>query len=146
MKIVFCDIDGVLNSAYYTTHGGGGIVAVEKRKVQNLKKIMDATDAKAVIISRANSLFKSFSQQRLADIRSFGVEPFDSITDFEFQESKEPAIRRWLKKHPEVTNYVILDDVAADLPREFGTRFIHIKTKHGLTYNHVAKAIEALNL
>ena len=40
MKIIFTDIDGVLNSAYYTASAGGGISFIEERKVKNLKKIV----------------------------------------------------------------------------------------------------------
>jgi len=146
MKIIFCDVDGVLNSAYYTAKDGGGICAVEKRKVDNLKKIIDATGASVVICSRAHSWSKSLNELRMNDIINFGVTPFASITDIEYQESKALAIQRWMRKNNyENVNFVVFDDCASDLAMRFGERFIHIKTKHGLTSAYVKKAIEILN-
>ena len=86
MKIIFTDIDGVLNSAYYIASTGGGISFIEERKVKNLKKIVEATGAVVVVVSRANAfLGKEFDEARLNGIKEYGVMPIDSIRDIEFQ-------------------------------------------------------------
>ena len=145
MKIIFSDIDGVLNSAYYTARDGGGISAIEERKVKNLKKLLDDTSAQLVICSRANSLLgKDFNNARINQIKEHGVTPLDSIMDIEFQESKSNAINRWLRNHPEVTNFVVFDDCASDLEQQFGKQFIHIKGRHGLTKQYIEQALKML--
>ena len=147
MKIIFTDIDGVLNSAYYNQRNYGNIAAIEERKVKNLKKIVDATGAVVVVVSRANSfLGKDFNELRINDIKSFGVEPIDSITDIYYQESKVDPIRRWLKRNnAEESIFVVFDDCASNLKQEFGNRFIHITGLNGLTPKYVNEAISILN-
>ncbi len=147
MKIIFIDIDGVLNSAYYTASTGGGISFIEERKVNNLKKIVDATGAVVVVVSRANAFMgKEFDEARINGIKQYGVIPRDSIRDIEFQDSKVGPIRRWLKRNnAEESGFVVLDDCPSNLQQEFGNRFIHIAGKHGLTPKYVKKAIEILN-
>lgn len=146
-KIIFTDIDGVLNSAYYTSTIGGGISLIEERKVKNLKKIMDATGAVVVVVSRANAFMgKEFDEARINGINQYGVIPLDSIRDIEFQDSKVGPIRRWLKRNnTEDSAFVVLDDCPSNLQQEFGNRFIHIAGKHGLTPKYVKQAIAILN-
>ena len=147
MKIIFTDIDGVLNSAFYDPKTGGKILPIEESKVKNLKKIIDSTGAVVVIISRANAfLGKEFDEQRISDINRYGVTPIDSIRDIELQESKAYPIRRWLRRHNEENSiFVVLDDCASNLKQEFEEKFIHITGKHGLTPKYVKQIIEILN-
>ena len=147
MKIIFTDIDGVLNSAYYTASTGGGISFIEERKVKNLKKIVDATGAIVVVVSRANALLgKAFDEERINGIKQCGVNPADSIRDIEFQDSKVGPIKRWLSRNnAEDASFVVFDDCQSNLKQEFGERFIHVTGKHGLTTKYVEQAIEILN-
>ena len=145
VKIIFTDIDGVLNSSYYNKINGGNISAIDEKNVKNLKKIVDICGAKVVIVSRANAfLGREFDKQRVDEIKRCGVEPIDSIRDIELQDSKAPAIKRWLAKHPDVINYVVIDDCASDFKQAFGSRFIYIKGKHGLSYKTANDAIRVL--
>ena len=146
MKIIFCDIDGVLNSEYGSKVGFYDVGGIEERKIKQLKKIIEATGAKVVISSRANSFMgKEFDEMRVNSIKSLGVTPLDSITDIEYQESKATAIKRWLRKHPGVENFVVFDDCESDLEMAFSNKFIYVNGKHGLTYRLANKAIEILN-
>ena len=145
MKVIFCDIDGVLNSYYGSRVGYYDVGGIEERKIKHLKRIMEATGAEVVITSRANAFMgNEFNLQRIEGIKALGVTPLDSLTDIMYMESKAKAIKRWLNKHPEVDNYVVIDDCKDDLPMHFGKRFIHIKGIYGLTYKSAMKAIEIL--
>ena len=147
MKVIFCDIDGVLNSIYGDKVGAYNIGGIEEKKVKELKKIVDKTDSKVVIVSRANSCMgKEFDEKRRGAIKSCGVIPFDSLMDIGCMESKAKAIKRWLTKHQEVDNYVVIDDCKDDLFMHFGKRFIHIKSIYGLTYKSVDKIVELLSI
>ena len=50
MKIIFLDVDGVLNSVN-TKERLHGLIGIEEAKVKLLKEIVDATDAKIVLTS-----------------------------------------------------------------------------------------------
>ncbi len=145
MKIVFCDIDGVLNSDYFRSGCDGVAPFVEERKALALKRIIRATGAEVVLTSRANSLFgKTFNRMRVDALRSYGIEPLESMTDIGMDVYKCDGIGSWLSKHPEVTDYVILDDSKVDGLEQFGSRFLLIKKRHGLTAASANKAIAIL--
>lgn len=104
MKVVFTDIDGVLNSAYYSK-SHGGLSVIEERKVKNLKKIITAANAKVVVISKANALFgKDFDKERINAIKEYGVDPVDSLIDLSFLESK--ASRQALKTYHHILTLI----------------------------------------
>ena len=149
-RLVFIDIDGVLNSEFYTSSTGGGIAFIEEKPVNNLKKIIEATDAKVVVASRANAMFgKEFDNQRLDGIRQYGVKILDSIGQAYYtdtSESKAYPIRRWLDKNGySDASFVVIDDCPSNLEMEFGDRYIRVAGKHGLSPRHVKKVIEILN-
>ena len=135
-----------MNSEYGSNIGYYDVGGIEERKVKNLKKIMDATGAVVVICSRANDLMgKEFNSLRINEIKKYGVEPLDSITDFYFDESKAEPIKRWLKKNNSLdAKIVVIDDCKDNLDQEFRNCFIHIKGKHGLTLRYVIGAIAIL--
>ena len=56
MKLIFTDIDGVLNSDFDITDIKDIFKVVAKRRVKYLKQIIDSTKAEVVIVSKANSV------------------------------------------------------------------------------------------
>lgn len=52
-------------------------------------------------------------------------------------------IKEWLDKHPEVTDYVILDDDCDMLEEQLG-RFVHTSTVNGFMMEHYRKALKIL--
>lgn len=120
MKVVFLDIDGVLNSrqfikALYHQNGKGGLVR-EFCPIcsSNLVYILsEVPDAKIVVSS---SWRISTSLEELRDIlnEQIGVEK-DRVIDVTLNFSPRGRdrgyeIQDWLDLHPEVTKFVILDD------------------------------------
>ena len=51
MKVIFLDIDGVLNYATTAARAPCGCIGIAEPAVRNLKKIIDATGAKIVLTS-----------------------------------------------------------------------------------------------
>ena len=147
LKIIFCDIDNVLNSPYYRNNHPNDYGYVERRKVNNLRKIIDKTNAIVVIISKANTLLgKEYDELRVNQIREFGVNPVDSITSIGHRETKSDVITRWLNEHSySNANYIVIDDSIDNINEEMMDNFIHITGKYGLTMNHVTKAVDKLN-
>ena len=117
MKVIFLDIDGVLNhqSHYEWLMTTDEPTLMQRtypytefnpKSCQLLKEIIEETGAQIVVSSswrldgekRLNSLFKHF-----------GLPKIYSITPC-LNTMRGLEIGAWLASHPEVTNYVILDD------------------------------------
>lgn len=60
-----------------------------------------------------------------------------------YEYSRGAEIDGWLKEHPEVVNYVIIDD-RTDFTDEQKKYFVHVDSMYGLTDEHVIKAINIL--
>ena len=150
MKVIFLDFDGVLNSAKYLLACGGCDVAIDPAKMILLKQMVDATDAKIVL----STSWREHWSKDLVNCDSTGVlinrifstyslQIFDKTP--ELRERREAEIKSWLDMHPEVNNFVVLDDglLSAD--------YLHghfVKTSDyfgGLDETDVQKAIDILN-
>lgn len=122
MKIIFLDIDGVLNSAEYRRRMGRKYYAaiIDRSKVPLLKKIVDKTDAKIVL----STSWRKFWNEGEAQLDSVGQNINEVFVEFDLSVySKTPVIedagrsaeiKAWLDGKRYVDGYVILDD------RDFG--------------------------
>jgi hypothetical protein len=150
MKVIFLDFDGVLNSAKYLLgHEGYGVV-IDPTRMCLLKQIIDATDAKIVLSTSwrehwEKDLAKCDSTGALINsiFSKHGLQIWDKTP--QLRTKRETQIKSWLDRHPEVKNFVVLDDslLSADyLNGHF------IKTSNyfdGLDETDVQKAMDILN-
>ncbi len=171
MKIIFLDIDGVLNSfqTFQEIHyewelTGIRRVAIDPNKVLLLKEIVDNTGALIVLSSSWRLLGKMkhgklvTKNQNLHDLieilNNNGLDIYD-ITPKSRSGYREKEIRAWLEKHP-VDSFIVIDDESCDLPSFIGNELVKtyfiktdsngngIKELSGLTRNHVEEAITKL--
>ena len=155
MKIIFLDFDGVittLKSKY----------KLDPEALTLLGKIIEATDAKIVVSSswRRHTLEDTIKELKdTSDFRMNGIEfPFidrivgvtDRIFGFALTNKEKHIsllrgveIREWINEHPEVNNYVILDD-DSDMLLEQKDHFVKTDTYTGLTEENVEQAIRIL--
>ena len=111
MKVIFLDIDGVLNVIPQGHDKWGAIF--HSHFVDNLKRIIDVTGAKIVIsstwrMSGLPGMIEMWLDRNLPG-EVIGITPnFMWKTGSTLQRGKE--IDAYLEEHPEITNYVILDD------------------------------------
>ena len=140
-KILFLDIDGVLNSlAFLETQDTAA--TMDPVAVERLNRIVDATQCKIVVSSSWRCGVK-FSHL-VGILRNFGVrgEIIDKTPELDIvQFSRGDEINTWLRLHSEVTHFVILDDNTDPQMRNLVET--HFKT--GLTDEHVEQAIRMLN-
>ncbi len=118
MRIIFLDIDGVLNVIPQGRDEFGSIF--HKHFEDNLKYIIDSANAKIVITStwRTDGLDKMQAMWKKRGLAGevIGCTPncaqLVNAQKFKFYDEVERGheIQEWLDEHPEVTNYVILDD------------------------------------
>ncbi len=135
MKVIFLDIDGVLNCAN-TKQRHRGFIGIDPYMALIFCRIPEATGAK-VVISSSWRHFKG----GLEEIEK-QVCKFIDITPTLRGEIRGEEIEAWLKQHPEVEKYAILDDDSNFLPDQplFKTEW-----KLGLTEEMVNRVIKYLN-
>ena len=103
MKVLFLDIDGVLNCDT-TPNSRKFPYVVDEKLLKRLHKILDATDAKVVL----SSTWRCDPVGRLA-AKHFGV-PYIDVCPDEPEDARGTEMDTWLSRHPEVTRYIVLDD------------------------------------
>lgn len=173
MKVIFLDIDGVLNSdrtLYEYT-------SLEDDLILNLKEIVDCTGAKIILSSSWRTLFSPMA--KLMDkfdryglhisgmtpngvekrfVEDKGYKPTNKYLDtkviwdendqrvrVQTTHDRGSEIMFWLEKHRNVESFVILDDEDFDIKEYYDKQFIKTSYSTGLTKQDVEKAINILN-
>jgi len=149
MKVIFLDIDGVLNGINYVKNSGKFGVVIDPARIKILKNIVTATDAEIVLSSSWRehwSATPNDCDEIGLDInkifKGYKLSIYDKTPDLHFKRAEE--IKAWLSDYPETTHYVILDD------EELNDRHLvshHIKTSDdagGLTQEESIQAITIL--
>jgi hypothetical protein len=149
-RIVFLDIDGVINSEDYALYRNASRrfnldEFVDERAVTFLNYIVKKTDAKIVLSSswRGNMGLISERMTKCGFVYDF----FDK-TPYHPSRHRGTEIKEWIDKYEEthepIDNYVILDD-DSDILSEQKDHFVHCNNVHGLTSEDSYKAINILN-
>ncbi len=166
-KVIFLDLDGVLNTEKYQAQLRGRRRSTvdtygplfDPEAVQNLQKILDTVpDAKIVIESSwkfeglqwikdmwtsrelPGSIY-DITPDYLYEPANINLETFD---DFRMLVGKGNEIRQWLAENePDACNYVILDDMPDFLPEQ-NEHVILTNPVIGLTAENANKAIRIL--
>lgn len=108
MKVIFLDIDGVLNCDA-TPNPRGLPYIVDKKLLARLNHLLDRTKAKVVLTS----------SWRVDPIGLFAARywkvPFMDVCPDMPDHPRCEEICTWLKQHPKVSRYVVIDDDDDDL-------------------------------
>lgn len=152
MKVLFLDIDGVLNSADWyhrrdpevrklkDSPSNCALAEIDPAAAARLQRIIDATGCRIVVSS---SWRLGYSLTWLtAMLRKGGiVAPVIGATPVGDTGERSDEIERWLSWVPGVEAYVILDDGSdAEMPGHF----VHTSWGFGLQDEHVEQAIGIL--
>ena len=134
LKIIFLDVDGVLNCKE-TINRYDGFIGIDPFLVAIFNRIIFATDAKIVLSStwRLGKFSRDEVRQRVMD--------FIDVTP-ELKGVRGLEINTWLKDHPEVKKYAILDDEGDFLT---GQPLFQTTWEKGLTDEIANKVIKHLN-
>lgn len=173
MKIIFLDIDGVLNTSLtfkriQQEYDKNKIyhIEIDKFRLEYLKNIIDNTSAKIVLSSSWKLFFykdekgiiptiqKTFILNQL--LKKYGLEIFD-LTPIDTNGCREKEIEMWLNENENIENFIIIDDNLKDLSKIYTEHLIKtkftlenasdktIENTCGLCNEHVVKAISILN-
>lgn len=154
MKVIFLDFDGVLTSSK-----AWGVL--DPGKMELLWRILKETGASIVISSSwrefdlkstLNKLtggkedYKNTSMRWLDKV--VGVTPRPFVDDFICYDewNREEEIKKYLDEHPEIDNFIILDDMEDEfIDKQLIGRLVKTEMKNGLQEDNVVEAIKLLN-
>ncbi len=157
-KVVFLDIDGVLNSNFWFENNERELsngTLIDKEKVKLLSSLVKATDAKIILHSGWRFWFDANLKPLRIEAEKFidllnneglsldGVTPDLTTEEIrltkKFSLVKADEILLWLSEHKEVENWVVLDDL--DLKNKEIEKFqIRTDATIGLTIEDIKKA------
>lgn len=149
MKVIFLDVDGVLNTPK-TKEMIDGELAVDGDKLHLLKCLVEKTGAKIVLVSTK----KLYWQKEMKDKQgAYGDYLDKKLSEYGlsiFGKTDDDGIHRglgvlaWKAKHG-VSSMVILDDNASAYDAVTATLYLlRVETDIGLTEQDVEKAVIAL--
>ena len=153
MKIIFLDIDGVLNSAVDSARGGATqTYDLAPRPIRLLNTLISNTGAKVVLSSSWRVSSSPPQIQSMLEDEGFTGEIISFTPDlFDLANTRGNEILYWIKDHENLVgdyekykNYVILDDVP-DMLYCQKDNFIHTDSYIGLTPNDIYRAEDILN-
>lgn len=150
-KVIFLDVDGVLNEESTQTRTKSNCIFVDEAKLLLLKRIVDTTGAKLVLSStwrydRNDARYNGDFLQLQEAIRAVGLDFYSFTPEDVLGIRRGMEIKAWLGTHPEVKQFVILDDELFDY-EERGLLDRLVKTNFengGLTEAHVLEAVDLL--
>ncbi len=143
MRVIFLDFDGVLNTpAYLDEVGYDGPVAasgqIDTRAVDELNCLVALTGAKVVVSSTWRKYYSVEGLQQLLESRGFRGEIIGKTLELWCYRGAE--IRDWLYEHPEVEQFVILDD-DNDMEK-LARKMVQTDPEKGLTEADVDEAVK----
>ncbi|MDE2233374.1 MAG: hypothetical protein KGJ90_04670 [Patescibacteria group bacterium] len=106
MQVIFLDIDGVLNSSLTLKTLRNNKTGMDKGLVAIFNDIVERTGAKVVLSSTWRIFPYWRSAMKIGGVRA----QFLDKTAYIPGQTRGYEVKRWLKKHPEVEKYAILDD------------------------------------
>jgi hypothetical protein len=153
MKLIFLDIDGVLNSApFLKAHAitdyksviQALLASLDPEAIERLNRIVDVTGARIVVSSVWRAMMRIGELQKAFERAGLKTCPFSQTPQLGTTRGRE--IQSWLDRRRvtvPVESFVILDD-DADMEHLL-PRLVQTSMDDGLQDRHVEKAVEILN-
>ena len=146
IKVIFLDVDGVLNNDRTTRTTAGGFVFVSGRLVKNLQRIVKETGAKVVLSSdwrydRDDPKLNGDFLELEAELQRYGISLYGFTPELR-SAHRGAEIDAWLKEHSEVVNFVILDDRPDIEPNT--DHWVRTVMRDGLGVEETEEAIQIL--
>ncbi len=149
-KVIFLDVDGVLNSE---ETGFGGFFGMEKvltkddvkwggELVDRIRRVVEEADASIVISSTWRRHFDIIKFREMFSLYNWPDVPIIDMTP-KLHQGRGLEVNAWLQKHP-VDRYVIIDDVDQFLADQ-KPYYIQTSIMTGITEEDAEQAIKILN-
>lgn len=145
---VFLDIDGPMVPMNFWSRKDKdkkGHMAFDPAAVATILRVLNETGAKLVI----SSSWRNIGYERMSSIlEEEGISKDylheDWSIDFSYDvgmSGRADFIRTWLKRHPEIKHYAVVDDVELDIPN-----LVKVSTFDGMSDAHRRQLFELFNL
>ena len=155
MKVIFLDIDGVLNTPSSESRCGE-YIGIDDEKVKQLKKIVEKTKAEIVLISTWKKYWRK--EEKLKPLQDYSATYLDEKLAKQglkaIDKTKDKADGRFLSRgesileyvcRNNVENYIILDDCQFDYDGcDLSDKLIKTNQTEGLTEKEVKTACRIL--
>lgn len=147
-KILFLDVDGVLNTdsmfAQQTGDDATGTYKLCDKRIAMLNAMLEAVGAKVVLSSswRRSASHVAFLEEQGAlkhkheDWRTGESPVRDLDTGAYLHHERGREVAEWLSRHPEVTQYAIIDDLEGFLPEQ-NRYMVRTSSYFGLGKKHI---------
>lgn len=146
MKVIFLDVDGVLNNDSTRARTPNGFVGIMDSKVKLIKKIADETDSIIVLSTDWRCMDYDDPDYIYLEkkLDKQGLCAFDKTPELDtFRRGRE--IFTWLQKHENVESYVVLDDIEFSDFNYYKLNRIITDHRRGITEADAEDAIDILN-
>ena len=150
MKIIFLDIDYVVNCMSTKERAPSGVIGVEQRLIAYIKEIVDATGAKIVLSStwRKDWAFNLLNSKDWDYLREEFAKQnlyFFDYTPIRSDSHRGREIKEWLESTDyNVRSYVIIDDEMFDIKDLHEGHMVQTSFNDGINPYAVKMAIEIL--
>ncbi len=129
MKVLFLDIDGVLNSTQSAREHGSFMTLIDEA-VEHIIELQSHNGVELVLSSTWRK--KPMHEKYLMDI--YNIPLFDRTPVLPgLKVTRGEEIARWLHFNKQVTHYCIVDDDSDMLPEQLPF-FVQTNTEHGLQF------------
>jgi hypothetical protein len=135
MRVIFLDIDGVLN-CWETTERWRGFIGIDPKLAQRLAELVRVTSAKVVLSSTWRR-----DPDWLKTMQANHVVGLIDRTPLLPNRPRGEEIDLWLHEHPEVERYAIIDDDSDMLDEQMSSYFRTSFYEDGLT-EEIARMVE----
>lgn len=141
MKVLFLDVDGVLNSmTWFASQPPTAVTEVDPAAVRRIQRIVERTGARVVLSSSWRGS-DDHPGELEAKLVGAGVPIHGRTPRLEGHRGDE--IRAWLAVHPEVTAFAIIDD-DSDAGEHYPDRFVRTYTRVGMYGKHEKRLVAML--
>lgn len=152
MKIIFLDIDGVLNSVRYDRQRTVNQGNIDETRLQLIKELVDETKALIVL----SSSWRKHWEKDITKCDAIGREINEVFAKYQLviygkteslpSNDRAQEIRVWLGRQGDIEEYVIFDDIAFGWGDDLQDHLIKTNPRigFGLEEKHIQKAIELL--
>ena len=149
MKVIFLDIDGVLNSkkffkSDYTYAAPDD--SLDPYAIKKLNKIVDKTGAE-IVVSSTWRIGKSVDDlENILNRNGFTGHVIDKTEDLIHErKTRGDEIKKWLDEHLNIDSFVIIDDFNfPKFEKYFSTRFVQTDDRVGLSNQDADKCVDIL--
>lgn len=149
MKAIFLDFDGVINDIHNKS------IKANASFIEELKKVTNVTEAKVIVTSSHKNEFLGNSNIKMEDTEcyNFFLKPliqakieiygYTPTLDSNLENGREAEILYYLKQHPEIEEFVIIEDDY--VMNKLYNHQVFIEYSDGFSSQYVEPTVEILN-